>query len=120
MPSETVHVLKALARDNNERSHNTFARSFVMEFLAWTLTSRVIAAQGSADSLSEAPDDSHQMEDAVTEVFRQVIGLREDLANSMVVLLQHAGQVKDPKKAKRWVSQTLMAHFKGKFDVSKG
>jgi hypothetical protein len=120
MPLEMVQALNILARENNERSHNTFARSIVMEFLAGTLTSPASPVPDSAGSLSDTPDDRHLMEDAVTEVFQQVIGLREDLANSMVVLLQHAGQVKDRKKAKRWVSRTLMARFKGKYNVSDG
>jgi len=116
IPLEAVDALKILARENNERSHNTFARSIVMDFL----TGPLIPAENPATSIPVASDNHQQMEDAMSEIFEQVIGLREDLANSMVALLQHAGQVKDSKKAKQWVSRTLMTRLKGKYHVSKG
>jgi len=118
IPPAAVDALKVLARENNERSHNTFARSIVMDFLAGTLVSSANTCPGSTGPQSDVPEDRQLMEEALTEIFQQVLGLREDLAASMVVLLQHAGQVKDRKKAKRWVTRTLMARFKGRYHVS--
>lgn len=91
-----------------------------MDFLAGTLTHSANPAPGSTGAQSEVPEDRQLMEEALTEIFQQVLGLREDLAASMVVLLQHAGQVKDRKKAKQWVTRTLMARFKGKYRVTEG
>ena len=120
IPTEMVDALTALARASNERSHNTFARTIVMDFLAGRLAPSASPTPASTASGHDTAQENRVLAEALTEIFQQVLGLREDLANSMVVLLQHAGQVKDSTEAEHWVRRTLMDRFKGKYGVCEG